>query len=98
MVASRTSILENALVKAEQDRLDLREQCNRLIVENDSLRKANIRAEMEVNRLTIINIGLVLRHGAATFLLQKFTRRWAVRVFCRALRREAEEHLNPTAQ
>lgn len=91
MVASKGSIRENEFVNLQQDCRSLREQCGRLIIENDRLRKDNIRLNLE-------RIGIIQRHGAATFLLQKFTRRWCVRVFCRALRREAEEHLNPTAQ
>ncbi len=39
-------------------------------------------------------IATIHRHGEANAILEKLCRCWAVRLFCRALRKEAELHIN----
>ncbi len=39
-------------------------------------------------------IATIHRHGEANALLEKFTRKWIVRVFCPSLRKEALNHVN----
>ncbi len=58
-----------------------------LKAERDQLRK-----DLEFcNRSKIATIH---RHGEANAILEKLSRAWAVRLFCRALRKEAADHIN----
>jgi len=57
-----------------------------LKAERDQLRK-------DLEFCTRSKITVIHRHGAGNILLQKLTQRWAVRLFCRGLCREAVEHI-----
>ncbi len=39
-------------------------------------------------------IATIHRHGEANAILEKLSRSWAVRLFCRALRKEAMKHVD----
>lgn len=62
--------------------------------ENVALKAETAKLQKRIDAMNTEKIGMVHRHGAANTLLEKFTRRVIVRVFCRALRREAVEHID----
>lgn len=76
-----------ALTPAEHIARQLHSQKEALRSEKNQLRK-------DLESCEFAKIKVIHRHGEANTLLEKFTRKWIVRVFCPSLRKEALAHVN----
>lgn len=62
-------------------------------LETRELQAENAQLRKDLEFCNRAKITVTHRHGQANLLLEKLSRRWAVRLFCRALCREAVNHI-----